>query len=156
MLFTNSYERTIDAKHRLAIPAEIRSHWSFEEDGAAWYALPWVREGVIRLYTERYFKDRAAGYFRSLTPGADEAKLNRVLFGNAARLEVDASGRIPLPERLISLVGIGKEVALVGSGDWLEIQNRTAWEGSVKSDLEELADLLARIEGKNEKKDVAD
>lgn len=154
MLFTGSYEHSIDAKHRLAIPAEIRSQWSFEEDGAAWYALPWVREKVIRLYTERYFKSRAAGYFRSLTPGTDEAKLNRVLFGSAARLEMDTAGRIRLPERLITLVGLGGEVTLVGSGDWLEIQDREEWNRTMRADLEELPDLLARLEEKSAERRV--
>lgn len=144
MLFTGEYEHTIDAKHRLAIPADIRGRWRVEEDGVGWFAVPWVG-GMIRLYTERAFERRASAGPLTLTPEEDEAELQATLFGLSARVEVDAAGRIRLPEEMLSLVGLGNEVVLVGAGDRLEVRDRTAWRDSRRKRLEQIPELMARV-----------
>lgn len=150
MLFTHSYEHTIDAKQRLAIPATVRDRWKVEEDGEAWYALPWIG-GVIRLYTEKDFTNRARSGFLSLTPDEDEAELQATLFGLSARLEMDSVGRIRLPEEMLSITSLGPEVVLVGCGDRLEIRDRKSWNDSKKTRLEQIPELMARISAKKER-----
>lgn len=146
MLFIGQYEHTIDAKGRLAIPADIRARWRAEEDGGAWYALPWVG-GVIRLFTETEFAKLAAPVMpRTLALGQDEAALKRLLFGRSARLEMDSAGRIRLPESMLSAVGLGKDVVLIGCGDCLEIADRSDWNEGAQDDLAQLADLLQKME----------
>jgi MraZ protein len=147
VLFTGSYEHTIDSKNRLAIPADIRSRWSPEVDGSAWYATPWPG-GSIRLYTETMFVHRSADYSSTLTPDPDQAELLTTLFGLARRVEMDSAGRIRLPEETLALVGLGSEVALVGAGDWLDIRDRAAWRESTRSRLEGLPGLMKRLEEK--------
>jgi MraZ protein len=146
VLFIGQHEHTIDAKGRLAIPAEIRAQWRAEDDGGAWYALPWIG-GVIRLFTETEFKTLADPVMpRTLALGEDEAALKRLLFGRSARLEMDAAGRIRLPESMLKAVGLGKEVVLIGCGDCLEVANRSDWQASEQDDLEQLASLLQRMQ----------
>ncbi len=147
MLFTGSHEHRIDAKNRLAIPAEIRGQWRLEEHGAAWYAVPWIG-GRVRLYTEADFRARAREYSLGLTPDQDEAELHATLFGLSARLEMDSAGRIRVPDDIMELVGLGSEVALVGAGDWLEIRDRDSWRAEKRQRLEQLPDLMARTERK--------
>lgn len=144
VLLTGQYEHVIDAKQRLAVPAEIRAQWRPERDGAAWYAVPWVG-GVLRLYTESRFHSLADSRSLSLTPDEDEAELQATLFGLSRRLEMDAAGRIRIPEDLLSLVSLSSgEVALIGAGDRLEIRDRAAWKSSVKDRLASLPDLVRR------------
>lgn len=147
MLFTHEYEHTIDSKNRLAIPAEIRGWWKTEEDGAGWFAVPWSR-GLIRLYTERDFHDRALARPLTLTPDEDEAELQATLFGLSARLEMDSAGRIRLPEEMLALVELGSEVVLVGAGDRLEIRDRRTWRESKGTRLGQLQTLLKRVSAK--------
>lgn len=147
MLFTGYYEHSIDAKNRLAIPAEIRAQWSAVECGEAWYAMPWTRPTpVIRLYTENDFKARAAGYRNSLTPKPNQAELQVKLFGMARRLETDTAGRVRIPEHMLSATSLPREVVLVGAGEWLEIRDRAAWTARLADMLDELPDLMASIE----------
>ena len=40
MIFTGYYEHTIDAKHRLAIPAKFRSRLDPQRDGTALVMVP--------------------------------------------------------------------------------------------------------------------
>lgn len=143
MLFTSQYEHSIDAKHRLAIPSDIRNRWRVESEGTAWFAVPWPG-GLIRLYPERAFEARAASGELTLTPDEDEAELQATLFGLSARIEMDSAGRIRLPEEMLKLVGLGTEVVLVGAGDRLEIRDRSQW-GKTRGDRLALPELMARI-----------
>lgn len=147
MLFIGQYEHSIDAKGRLAIPADIRAQWRAEEDGGAWFALPWIG-GVIRLFTETEFKKLAAPVMsRSLASGEDEAKLKRLLFSKSAKLEPDSAGRIRLPEWMLKMTGLGREVVLIGCGDSLEVVDRSEWRSQTEDDLNELASLLRKMDG---------
>lgn len=147
MLFTGQYEHTIDAKNRLAIPAGIRARWDPTQDGAAFYAVPWVG-GLIRLYTESDFNARAGSTPLTLTPDEDEAELAATLFGFAMRVEPDSAGRVRLSEEMLSLTGLPREVVLVGAGDRLEVRDRSQWEQSKQQRLEQLPELMRRISAK--------
>ncbi len=147
MLFTGQFEHTIDAKNRLAIPAEIRARWEPRRHGTTWFAVPWTGS-VIRLYTETAFGERAGAGELTLTPDEDEAELQATLFGLARQLDVDASGRIRLPEEMLELTGLGAEVVLVGAGDRLEIRDRVSWRESKAQRLAQLPDLMKRISSK--------
>lgn len=147
--FTGQYEHSIDAKNRLAIPATIRSRWDPTRDGAAWYAVPWVG-GLIRLYTETDFNTRAGAMPQTLTPDEDEAEVQATLFGMAHRTELDSAGRIRLPEEMLAITGLPREVVLVGAGDRLEIRSRSEWEQSKKDRLAQLPELMRRINARRQ------
>ena len=150
MLFTGEYEHSIDAKGRLAIPADVRARWQPEVDGLGWVAVPWTG-GVVRLYPQGAFEARAAAGPLTLTPGEDEAELQATLFGLAARLEMDGAGRVRLPDDLLSMVGLTAEVVLVGAGDRLELRDRAAWRASKSARLKQLPELIARLSARRER-----
>lgn len=110
-------------------------------------ALPWAG-GVIRLYTARDFEARARMGEESLIPDPDEAQLRTTLFGLSTRLPLDSAGRIRLPEEMIQQVGLPTEVALVGAGDWLEIQDRAVWRASKAHRLEQIPEIMKRLAAK--------
>jgi MraZ protein len=147
VLFTGQFEHTIDAKNRLAIPAEIRSRWEPTRHGTTWFAVPWTG-GVIRLYPETGFHARAGAGELTLTPDEDEAELQATLFGLARQLDVDGSGRIRLPEEMLELTGLPTEVVLVGAGDRLEVRDRGEWRASKAARLAQLPELMRRISSK--------
>lgn len=149
MLFTGQYEHSIDAKQRLAIPAEVRSRLRPKDDGEAWCATPWLG-GVIRLYTEAHFEKLGSARSLTLTPDEDEAELQATLFGLTRRLEMDSAGRIRLPEDLLQMTGLSREVVLVGAGDRLEIRDREAWRASRDARLAQLPDLIRRMSARRE------
>ena len=146
MLLIGQFEHTIDAKGRLAIPAEIRARWIAERDGGAWFAVPWSG-GRIRLYTETEFNKRAtAALGTGLTPSEELAELQSVLFGLSARIETDSVGRARIPDSMLAAAGLGKEVVLVGCGDRLEIRDRAGWKDGDEARLNSLPELLRKLE----------
>ena len=150
MLFTGQYEHSIDAKQRLAIPAEIRSQWRPEIHGGAWFAVPWTGR-IIRLYPELDFINRAKTGFLSLTPDEDEAELQATLFGFSVRIEMDSAGRVRLPEEMLKLTNLGPEIVLIGAGDRMEIRDRASWRDSKSSRLAQLPELIERISARRER-----
>jgi MraZ protein len=146
VLLIGQFEHTIDAKGRLAVPAEIRARWVAERDGGAWFAVPWSG-GRIRLYTETEFNKRASAALGSgLTPSEELAELQAVLFGCSARLETDSAGRVRIPDSMLSAAGLGREVVLVGCGDRLEVRDRSSWKSGDEARLSSIPELLRKLE----------
>jgi MraZ protein len=143
VLLTGQYEHVIDAKQRLAIPADIRSQWRPEQDGGAWYAVPWPNR-TIRLYPEARFRALAEGRSQTLTPDEEEAEVQVALFGFSRRLEMDAAGRIRLPEDMLDMTQLSGEVTLVGAGDRLEIHDRNTWRSRRDERLHSLPEMIKR------------
>lgn len=134
MLFTGTYEHAIDAKHRLAIPSDIRGRLHPDRDGEAFYAV--IGPGnTLCLYTERGFEKRAEQLDESELPPEDVLEYERMFYSLAQRLELDKQGRVRLPETLLRLTNLGSQVVLLGVKDRLEIRDRDQWQAELQSNL---------------------
>lgn len=147
MVFAGAYEHTIDAKQRLAIPAEVRAKLRPERDGLTWYAVAWPK-GIIRLYTQSKFEGLAEARSHSLTQDEEAAELEATIFGFAREVEMDSAGRLRLPEKLLELTGLQSHVVIVGCGDRLEVRDRSEWLASEKERLATLPALITKSKGK--------
>jgi MraZ protein len=89
-------------------------------------------DGSLALYTEESFTRLAEQLAASPPTGQDVRAFSRVFFSQAQRLELDAQGRIRIPPELVNLIGLGKDVVLVGVRDHLELWDRPRWEAYIK------------------------
>lgn len=140
MKFRGHYEHSLDAKNRLAIPARFRAAFSngtvLAKDPETCVAIwtPGAHESII---------ERALGGLNPM--GSEYRKLSRFYQGNSFDIDLDASGRVTLPSRLLDHAGIAKEVMVVGVGDHLEVWNRQRWlddEDSRDAEIEEVTERL--------------
>lgn len=141
----------LDAKGRLAVPTRYREELQdccdrqlivtvavdercVGENGCLWlYPLPeWekLEQTISKLPT----LNKVAG------------KLRRFLIGNASECEMDAQGRLLVPEKLRKFAGMEKKVMLVGQLNKFEIWNDAAWAAKESAwlsddDAEDLGDL---------------
>lgn len=141
----------LDAKGRVAIPTRYReelmdccdrqmvvtvavNEHCVGESGCLWlYPLPeWekLEQTISKLPT----LNKMAG------------KLKRFLIGHASECEMDAQGRLLLPEKLRTFAGMDKKIVLVGQLNKFEIWNEHAWnvkeaEWMDSDDTEGLEDL---------------
>ena len=141
MLFVGTYEHTIDAKHRLAIPSDVRDRLDAERDGQGFYAVL-VEGPTLALYTERGFEKRAEELDDSQRSPEELLLYEQMFYSNAARVELDAQGRVRLPERLIRLAALERDVVLIGVKDHLQVHDRGQWERKLEKLMSERADLL--------------
>ena len=146
MLFTGIYEHTIDSKHRLSIPAEIRQLLRQGQPGGSddtIYLYVTLGEGqTLCLYTEQDFQRRAEELDRSELDPDQLLGYERFLYSLANRVEIDKQGRVRLSEQLINLSGLRSDVVLLGVKDHLEIHDRTAWQAHLKEMLQDQPQFL--------------
>lgn len=146
MIFTGTYEHTIDSKHRLAIPSEIRGQIQREagvgEGDAVYLYVTLGDDQALCLYTPGGFEQRARELDGSELEPEELLDYERLLFSLARRVEMDRQGRVRLPEALLKQAGLGSEVVLLGVKDHLEVRDRSAWQSYVQQILRERPQIL--------------
>jgi len=125
MLFTYAYERTIDSKSRLQIPAPWREAWESAREKPVLYICPGVRENTLALYTECYFESWVARLQTEHMAEPDSLDFEQAFFGSVLRQELDGQGRIIIPDGLLRMTDLGKEVVLSGSKVRIDIWRRS-------------------------------
>jgi MraZ protein len=139
-MFLGQYERSLDDKSRLAIPAELRSGLG---SGAV---LTRSFDNCLCIYP--------AGTWESLARAVDdlpqvrhEARVvARALFSGAVPCEFDRQGRIVIPAFLRDHAGIDGDVTVVGVFSRVEIWSAEAWRRErekFESEGSQLAEVLS-------------
>lgn len=140
-LFGN-YELTLDEKNRLLVPSDIRKAWN-PEDAESLVIVPGVNR-KLWLYTEKFYEVMAAKMESELAPEEEKVLSDQLNFGTAQRVEMDKSGRVLIPEKLVKKGNLAREVTVIGMRDHVEIWNRSEWNAH-EADLENRrAEIAAR------------
>jgi MraZ protein len=124
MLLTGMHPRTLDAKKRLALPRRVRDQLGevsqlFLTPGPEPCLWIWTRAELERL-SERLDQ----------TPATDaEARtFRRLFYAQMEGVDLDRSGRILIPDRLLQFAGIQHEAVLLGVRDHLEVWDANRWQ----------------------------
>ena len=138
-MFYGTHEHTIDDKNRLTLPAKFRDGLGGE------VVLQRGIDGNVDVFPRSSWDENVEriASLDSLTPEA--RRVTRYLFTGSTATEVDKQGRVVVPPLLVG--SLGKDVAVVGVHDHVEIWGRSAWaahmseiEGSVGDVAERAAD----------------
>ena len=144
-MLLGTFPRTIDEKHRIAIPKRLRDALSNSSDvvTTVLYAAPGT-DGSLALYTEDSFT-RLAEQLSAVSPtGQDVRAFSRLFFSQAQRLEIDRQGRVRVPPELVQMAKLTKEVVLVGVRDHLELWDKKRWETYVNQQQSHYDDLAEK------------
>lgn len=126
MPLTGTYPRTVDEKNRVPVPARLREQLDDPESNVL-YLTPGT-DHCVGVYTEAGLEQLAARLAEAPPTHSSVRTYLRLFYAQAERVEVDSQGRIRLPDRLISLAGVGREVVLLGVQDHIELWDRKRWE----------------------------
>lgn len=138
MVFTGTYEHTIDTKHRLAVPSDVRRRLQQGDVNPETPVFLYVTLGEsnsLCLYAERDFEKRAEQLDSSEMDADELLAYERLMFSLAARVEMDAQGRVRLPDNLLRMSKLGTDVVLIGVKDHLEVRDRDTWLKHVEQTL---------------------
>ena len=115
---TGEYQHSLDAKGRLFIPVRLR-----EELGQEFYVTLSLANCLNAYSMENWkkFEDKAASI-----PYNEQGDIN-VLFYFAAKCEMDAQGRILLPQNLREARGLQKNVTILGANNHAEFWDTDEW-----------------------------
>ena len=138
-VFVGRHDRALDAKHRLAVPAEWRG---MVEDNRL-FILPGINKKCLEVLTSGEMNDRIQNLKASKEQGAKKKLLMRWVAENASMVTFDAQGRIRLSEMQMKHAGIEKDVVMSGAFSFFEIRSKE--EHEVQDTVDE-GDLAAIAE----------
>ena len=136
---TGEYQHNLDAKGRLFIPARLR-----EELGEVFF-LTLSRERCLTAYSEQSWRDFCDKV--NAMPYGKQSKM-RPLFAYAVRCDLDAQGRILLPQNLREWAGLTKNVTVVGCNNHAELWDSDSWHAVFEAETapENIAAVLEELE----------
>ncbi|ATZ16517.1 division/cell wall cluster transcriptional repressor MraZ [Entomoplasma freundtii] len=138
-MLVGSYEHTLDNKHRLTLPAKLRSKLG---------NLVYVSRGLennLELRTVEEFSLWEAELENLETFKKDARTLKRYIFSNSAELEIDSAGRIKIPQNLLDSANIQKDVFVLGVGSKIEIWDKKTYETYEKTNFEAITELAEKV-----------
>ena len=121
MPLSGTYEHTLDAKGRVSLPSKIRR------------LLPQTVKTVldvdnasVLVFSPKAYKAWVEGFFPDgFNPrSASHVKLKQRLLAFAEDADIDSAGRIGISAKLRSIVGLEKDVTIIGWDDHLKIVDR--------------------------------
>jgi len=139
-VFIGEFSHNLDDKGRIAVPKKFRSDLS---RGAV------VTRGLdscLFLYTKKEWAKLAEKLAGLPFAQANTRAFSRLMLAGAMDVEVDAQGRIILPEYLRQYAGITKEVTVAGLYNRLELWDSKKW-NEYKSKTETESNQIAEQMG---------
>ena len=146
MSFRGTFDHTLDAKHRLTIPARFRGALS---DGVVLAAAHEVEAGgprTVSVWSTQAYELYTSSTLAGLNPASPTAReLKRFFFNASFDTELDAANRVMIPPQLMSYAGLDKDVVVTGSGDCLEVWDRTRYAENFEQVMTRMPDLTASL-----------
>ncbi len=146
MIFRGTFEHSLDAKHRLTVPAKFRAALS----GGVVLAASWETNSdaprSIAIWTPDNYDAYTSAALAPHSPLSAEARdLERFFFNFSFDTEFDAAHRVMIPSHLLSYAHLDKDVVVTGSGKCLEVFDRAAYAGYSEDVLTRAPDLAASL-----------
>jgi MraZ protein len=124
MLLTGTHPRTLDDKKRLVLPKRVREQLG---DPETLFVTPGPDQSLW-LYTQAGLEQLAGRLDQAPATDAEARVFRRLYFAQTEAVDVDRSGRILVPDRLLQFGGLQHEVVLLGVRDHLELWDAQHWQ----------------------------
>jgi MraZ protein len=124
-MFRGATKLTVDDKGRVVMPTRHRDR--LREHSAGRVVVTVDRDQCLLLYPLPEWEqiERKIMALPTLQPQA--RRLQRLMVGHAADLEIDAHGRLLLPAELREFAGITRFAMLIGQGARFELWDEARW-----------------------------
>ena len=142
MKLSGTYDRNLDAKGRLSLPAPLRKQLPDRV-----YVVPAPDADALYVFTEDAFGNWVDSVFKA-RGGYDPTKqehvlVRRALYAAANTLDIDSAARISLSEELRQKKRLKREVTVVGNDDRLEVWDRETYAAFSRGTEDVLANFFA-------------
>jgi MraZ protein len=144
--FRGTFEHALDAKHRLTVPSKFRAALA---NGVVLAASPETTPGAPRsmaIWTPEAYDAYTNATLAGLSPISPKAReLRRFFFNSSLDTELDSAHRVMIPTFLMDYAGLSKEVVVTGSGECLEVWDRSKYGGYRDDILTRIPDIAASL-----------
>lgn len=136
-MLVGQFTHTVDDKKRLSLPSKFRKELGKK------IVITRGLDQCLFVYSIGEW-ERFSGQLAQLSMGQSESRaFNRFLLGGAVEVDVDASGRILIPDFLKDFADLKSKVIVTGVYNRVEIWNEKAWK-AYTTQVEKQADSLAQ------------
>ena len=134
--FRGEFESKVDAKGRFLLPAGIRKKVPAEAKDC--FVINRGFEGCLNLFPLNEWEPIEKELQELDMYDQQNREFIRLFTNGAADLELDASGRLLIPKRLLTWASIEKEIVLMAQFNRIEIWNKERYAKSLDVDPENL------------------
>lgn len=135
VMLIGEYIHSIDDKNRLSFPIKFR-----KEMGKKVVIAPGIEQSLF-VFTPAQW-DKTVERLAEGSLQEDNRSFSRYLIGGASEVDIDANGRMLIPENLKQKIGIKERVAIIGVATRVELWEESTWKAYQK-DVQGKADKLA-------------
>jgi len=125
MALTGTYNRNLDDKKRLAVPKRLHDEFG-EVNLKSLYIAPGTDKS-LSLFSPAGFDELAQKISQQAPNRAEVRNYLRLFYSRAEKVDLDAQGRIRIPERLVEFAGLQRDVVLLGVHDHAEVWDVAIW-----------------------------
>jgi MraZ protein len=119
-LYSGTFERSMDAKKRVAIPAS----WLTRDEGEIFHIIPHPSEGYLMVMPATEFDRWEQRIQESQATGTEKRMAIRKFYSEAHTATTDKQGRVLLSEKHCERAGLSGEVVFAGARSRFEIWSR--------------------------------
>lgn len=132
------YEHTVDTKGRVSVPARFR------EDLGERFVITRGLDSCLALYSLNEWAVLAEKVKQ--LPMAQARTIQRYLFTGAYETDIDAQGRMVIPQNLRAFAGITKDVVIAGLSNRAEVWDKETFD-KAESDVsaDDVVELMSQL-----------
>ena len=146
MIFRGTFEHALDAKHRLTVPSKFRAALAGGVVVAASHEVAAGSPRSVSLWVPEDFEAFTTRALAALNPLSSQAReLKRFFFGSSFDFELDSAHRVMIPTPLMRYANLSKDVIVAGSGECIEVFDRSAHEAYHDDVLIRIPDIAASL-----------
>ena len=124
-MFRGVSKVTLDAKGRLAIPSRYRERLKSRAEGHLVVTVD--RDYCLLIYPLPDWEKIERKLMNLSSLNKQSRRLQRLMVGHAAELEMDGHGRILLPRELREFAALVRRAMLIGQGNKFELWDEENW-----------------------------
>lgn len=139
------YEIRIDAKGRFMLPSALKKKLPQSEQES--FVINRGLERCLNLYTNKEW-GKIAGELANLNPYvAANRELSRFILNGATEVQLDDSGRLLVPKKLLEYIKADKDLVLLASFNRIEIWSKDEFERASQFDEKAMSELAEKVMG---------
>jgi MraZ protein len=132
--FLSSYTNSIDKKSRVSVPASFRAELAnCSRQTIVIYKA--VNENFLFAWSYDDFLEFAQKIKKLPALSKQRQRLSRTILAAAKPVQIDADGRMVLPEELSQALNLDGKVMFAGQGEYFTIWNPTEFEKQAEDDM---------------------
>ena len=135
-MFIGEYIHSVDDKKRLSVPAKFR------KDLGKKAVITLGLNKCLSLYPTKEWNTFAEKLSKLSMGKSEDRGFSRAMLSGAFEVEIDAIGRILIPDALKGYAGLTEKVVLTGVYDRVELWDETTWK-TYKAEMVASADTMA-------------